>query len=305
MVKFSVVSPVYKAETTVEELVRQVKAAVSKITEDYEIILVDDGSPDQSWLRIEQICATEPSVKGIKLSRNFGQHYAVTAGLCEASGDLILILDCDLQDDPANLSLLMNEHIKGNEIVFTTRIKRRHTLRKRIYAGIYNALFGFFSERSYDVNAGSMVLFTKKVKDNIIRLQDRDRLYLQMLKWVGFTSTYVPVEHRPRHSGKSSYNMVKLLTMALQGWTSHSDKLLKFSIYGGFILSFLTFLISIVIVIRYFTEGLQPGWPSLFIAIMFSTGLILMSIGITGIYIGKIFEQSKNRPLYIVEKRVN
>lgn len=305
MTYLSIISPVYRSEAIVDELVLRIGQEVSKITSNYEIILIDDGSPDGSWAKIEVHCKKNLQIKGVKLSRNFGQHYAVTAGMTVAAGELIVVMDCDLQDDPSYIPVLIKEHQNGNEIVFTKRIKRKHSFQKRVTARIYNLLFGFFSERNYDVDAGSLVLFTANVKNVVLQLKDKDRLYVQMLKWVGFKSTYVPVEHNKRFSGESSYTVMQLMKMALQGWTSHSDKLLKFSIYGGFTLSLVTFLISLVIVIRYFTEGLQPGWPSLFIAIMFSTGLILMSIGITGIYVGKIFEQTKNRPLYIIDKKIN
>lgn len=305
MTHLSIISPVYRSEAIVDELVLRIGQEVSEITSDYEIILVDDGSPDGSWAKIEANCKKDPKIKGVKLSRNFGQHYAVTAGMAVATGKLIVIMDCDLQDDPSYIPALIKEHQNGNEVVFTKRIKRKHSLQKRVTAAIYNLLFGFFSERNYDVDAGSLVLFTTTVKNIVLQLEDKDRLYVQMLKWVGFKSTYVQVKHNKRFSGESSYTVMKLMKMALQGWTSHSDRLLKFSIYGGFALSLITFLISLVIVVRYFTEGLQPGWPSLFIAIMFSTGLILMSIGITGIYVGKIFDQTKNRPLYIIDKKIN
>jgi dolichol-phosphate mannosyltransferase len=301
----SIISPVYKAEEIIDELVKRIHQEVSKITSDYEVILVDDGSPDRSWSNIEVNCQKDARVKGIRLSRNFGQHYAVTAGMSAANGKLIVIMDCDLQDDPSHIASLIDAHHKGNEIVFTRRIERKHSLQKRISAWIYNLLFHFFSESQYDVDVGSLVLFTAKVKDTVLKLEDRDRLYVQMLKWVGYKSTYVTVEHKKRFSGESSYTIMKLLKLAMQGWTSHSDKLLRLSIYGGFMLSLTTFLISLVIIIRYFTEGFQPGWPSLFIAIMFSTGLILISIGIAGIYIGKTFEQSKRRPLFIVDKKIN
>jgi glycosyltransferase involved in cell wall biosynthesis len=301
----SIVSPVYQAEKLVEELVSRISHEMAAHHHEYEIILVDDGSSDNSWEIIQRTCASNPKTKGIKLSRNFGQHYAVTAGLEAASGDVIVIMDCDLQDDPKYIHELLQSHQSGFEIVFTKRIGRKHSFLKAINAKLYNLLFSLFSERLYDVDAGSLVMFSKRVKGIFLTLEDKDRLYIQMLKWVGFKSTYVSVKHHERFAGKSTYDFFKLMKLALQGWTSHSDKLLRFSIYSGFALSGITFVIGILIIIRYFIQGFQPGWPSLFIAIMFSTGLILMSIGIAGIYIGKIFEQTKNRPLFIIDKKIN
>lgn len=303
--KISVVSPVYRAEMLVDKLVERISEEVSKITPDYEIILVEDGGPDNSWEKIEENCKKNSHVKGVKLSRNFGQHYAITAGISKASGDYIVLMDCDLQDDPAYINLLIQEIQKGYEIVFTSRKERKHGLIKRMNSAIYNWLFEIFSEKKYNINAGSLVLFTQKVAVHFLSLKDKDRLYIQLLKWVGFPTTTIEVEHKARYAGESSYNFITLLKLGLQGWTSHSDKLLRISTYIGFILAGISFLAGITIVIRYFFFSFQPGWPSIIIAILFSTGLILMSIGVAGIYIGKIFDQTKNRPLYIIEKEVN
>lgn len=303
--KVSIISPVYQAEGNINRLVNLVIAEMSQLTDQYEIILIDDGSADNSWDEISSNCMQHTLVKGVKLSRNFGQHYAVTAGLQFASGEVIIIMDCDLQDDPAAIKHLYESYKKGNDIVFTKRLNRSQSFYKSITAKIYTLFFHFFSDRKYDVNTGSMVLFTSRIKNIFLNLEDKDRLYIQLLKWIGFNQAYIDVEHKPRFSGTSSYNFFKLMNLAVQGWTSHSDKLLRLSVYGGFFLSVITLLISIAIVILYFVKGFQPGWPSLFVAILFSTGIILMSIGTAGIYIGKIFEQTKNRPLYIVEKITN
>lgn len=303
--KISVVSPVYKAEKIVDELVRRLTEVLRGLADDYEIILVEDCGGDDSWKRIEENCRRDSHVKGILLSRNFGQHYAITAGLMQATGDVIIVMDCDLQDDPAHIARLLDEYNRGYEIVFTRRIGRKHSFFKMITAKIYNSMFTLFSDKNYELNVGSMTMFSARVKDEFIRLKDQDRLYIQLLKWIGFRSTHVPVEHRERYEGKSSYSISKLFLTAIQGWTSYSDKLLRLSIYSGLLISAITLLVGIYIVISYFLKSFQPGWPSLIVAILFSTGLILMSIGITGIYIGKIFEQTKQRPLFIIDKKLN
>lgn len=303
--KLSVVSPVYQASGNIEELTNRLVWELTQLTTSFEIILVDDGSYDSSWQEITDSSKKHHQVKGIKLSRNFGQHYAVTAGLEFTEGERIIIMDCDLQDDPSIIGKLCEVAEKGNDIVFTKRIRRKHSLAKSIGAGLYNLLFNILSDPHYEANTGSMVLITDRVRRHYLQLEDHDRLYVQLLKWIGFKQSYIAIEHNSRFSGASSYNFLKLLNLATQGWTSHSTKLLKLSIYLGFGLSIATSLISLYIVFQYFNHGFQPGWPSLFIAILFSTGLILMSIGITGIYIGKIFEQAKRRPLYIIDSKVN
>lgn len=303
--KLSIVSPVYMAEHIVAELVKRIKEEVELITTDFEIILVDDCGPDNSWAEIEKQCQAYPFVKGIRLSRNFGQHYAVSAGVAKAKGDNIVIMDCDLQDNPKDIRSLLEKRNEGYDVVFTKRIKRKHGFLKTFNAMIYNKLFNFFSEEQYDINAGSLVLFSKRVAMQFNALEDKDRLYIQMLKWVGFKSTTISVEHNKRFEGQSSYSLLKLIKLGLQGWTSHSDKLLKISVYLGFVLSFVSFIAGVAIIIKYFFYDLQPGWPSIIVTILFSTGLVLLSIGVMGLYIGKIFEQSKNRPLYIIDKEIN
>ncbi len=303
--KISVVSPVYKAEKIVDELVKRLTEVLRELSSEYEIILVEDCGGDRSWERIEDNCRRDEHVKGILLSRNFGQHYAITAGLMAATGDVIVVMDCDLQDDPVHIKKLYGEFNNGFDVVFTRRIGRKHSFFKAITAKIYNSLFSIFSDKNYELNVGSMTMFSARVKDEFIRLKDQDRLYIQLLKWVGFRSTYVPVEHRERFEGNSSYSVSKLFFTAMQGWTSYSDKLLRLSIYSGLVISAITLIVGIYIVISYFMKSFQPGWPSLIVAILFSTGLILMSIGITGIYIGKIFEQTKQRPLFIIDKKLN
>ncbi len=301
----SIVSPVYQGEELVDELVRRIVEEIGQLTDQFEVVLVDDGSSDRSWKMIEASCLKDSRIKGIKLSRNFGQHYAVTAGLQYCSGECAVIMDCDLQDNPRDIQLLYEQFKNGYEVVFTKRIRRRHSTFKRISAKIYNTLFKILSDKNYDVDAGSLTLVSRRAKEEFLRLKEKDRLYVQLFKWIGFRSTYVPVEHGERFAGKTTYSFTKLFLVALQGWTSHSHRLLQLSVVGGFLLSIITLLIGIYIVVLYLFRGFQVGWPSLFVAILFSAGLILMSIGVTGIYIGKIFEEAKDRPLYVVESKLN
>ena len=301
----SIISPVYKAEETINELVRRIEQNVIKITTDYEIILVEDGSPDNSWEIIKELALKNNKVVGLKLSRNFGQHKAVRAGLHEAKGNWLVILDCDLQDDPAYIFQLLDEAKKGNQIVFTKRLNRKHNLFKKLSGKIYNLLFGLMADKKFDVNTGSLVLFSDQVKKELLKLTENDLLYIQMLKWIGFKSSIISVEHSKRHHGESSYNIYKLLNLAINGWITHSTKLLKLSIYVGLSLSVISFICAGFVLYGTFFMNYQVGWPSLFIAILFSTGVILISLGILGLYIGNTFNQVKRRPLYIIEKKTN
>ncbi len=299
------ISPVYDAEKIVPTLVDRIFNELSKLTNEFEIILVDDGSRDSSWRIIEELCAKYNWLKGIKLSRNFGQHHAVSAGINSAKGNYIILMDCDLQDNPDNIEALIKKLDSGFEIVFTKRKKRKQPILKSFFSKLFDLLFTFLSDKKFDINVGSLVAFRKRVGVEFSKLKEQDRIYIQMLKWLGFKSTSIIVEHEKRHSGASSYSFRSLFSMAIQSLTAHSDKMLRISIYIGFLLGFMSLCGVALIFVLYFAKGLQPGWPSLFVAILFSTGLILISLGVTGIYIGKTFQQVKNRPLYIVDKKVN
>ena len=303
--EISIISPIFRAEKMVDELVNRIVNEVSKNYGDFEIILVEDGSPDNSWQKILIYCEKYPFVKGIRLSRNFGQHYAITAGIASARGNRIVILDCDLQDNPAYIKDLDKKIEEGYDTVFTIRKSRKHSLFKSITALIYNCVFSLLSDKEYRLNMGSLVMFNSKVQKEFLRLKDQDRLYIQLLKWIGFRQTAIEVEHEERLEGTSTYSIVKLFRIAFQGLTSYSDKLLRISIYSGFTLAIASFIALIVISFLYFANGFQAGWASVICTILLSSGLILVSIGITGIYIGKNFEQSKNRPLFIVDRKVN
>ena len=178
---------------------------------DFEIVLVDDCGPDNSWEVIKDQASIHSFVKGIRLSRNFGQHYAISAGIKKAKGDNIVLMDCDLQDNPKDIIKLLNEREKGFEIVFTKRLKRKHGIFKSFNSFLYNKLFTIFSEKKYNVNAGSLVLFSKKVAREFNKLEEKDRLYIQLLKWVGFKTTTIEVEHNERYEGKSNYNFYAVL----------------------------------------------------------------------------------------------
>lgn len=304
--KISVVSPVYRAEKIVDELVRQLSAQLATISDDYEIILVEDGSPDASWSRIEENARRDPRVKGIKLSRNFGQHYAITAGLDASQGEHVVVMDCDLQDNPVYIPALFAEAQKGFDIVYTSKSARSHSTFKNLTARIYAVVFNFLSDSHLmrnDIGAYSML--NRRVVDAFCSIRDVHRHYLLVLQLLGFSSTTISIEHNQRFEGKSSYSFSRLLRLAIDGITSQSDKLLRLSISLGFVIFILATFWAFWLVVSYFIRGSQPGYTSIMAMLSLSTGLILMSIGIMGLYIGKIFEQVKGRPLYWIEKSVN
>lgn len=303
----SIVSPVYKAGNIIPELVRRIGEEVAAVDPGYEIILVEDGSPDHSWTAIEAACAVNKQVKGVKLSRNYGQHYAITAGIALAKGDYVVVMDCDLQDNPKYIRDMYALAQQGNDVVFTVKKKREHSSFKNITARLFFWVFNMLTEnKKYATGGvGAFSMLSRKAADAYNRISDYHRHYLMLVRLLGFQSAYLDIVHEKRFEGKSSYNLRKLINHAVDGITSQSVRLLKLSIGIGFFFVFLSLLGVVYLVINYITRGALQGYTSLMVMLLLSTGLILMSIGIMGIYIGKIFEQVKNRPLYLVDKTIN
>ncbi len=302
----SIVSPVYKAENIIDELVKRISQEVSAITDNYEIILIEDGGDDGSWQKIEHNCRKNSRVKGIKLSRNFGQHFAITAGLNNASGDYVAVMDCDLQDNPKYIPKMIQLVDEGYDIVFTKKIYREHNLFKNLTAKLFYFIFNWLSDNQQATkDVGGFSLLSRQVVDAFNNIRDYRRHYLMVLRWLGFKYTYLEIEHERRYSGKSSYSIPNLIRLAIDGITSQSDKLLRISISVGFLFFAMALMFSVYLIYSLLESGALPGWTSLMVAVSVSTGFILVAIGILGIYIGKIFEQTKERPLYIIHKRIN
>jgi glycosyltransferase involved in cell wall biosynthesis len=304
----SVISPVYRAEGIVDELVSQITSALETITDSYEIILVEDGGPDNSWDKIEANCRVYPHVKGVKLSRNFGQHYAITAGIDIARGEYLIIMDCDLQDDPKYIPELLSKANQGFDIVYTTKDERKHSSFKNLTAKLYNIVFNYLvgnNKHKSDGNIGAFSLINRKVANAFKEYNDYHRHYLMVLRWLGYNYGYIKIEHKERFTGTSSYTLGKLIKHAIDGITSQSDKLLRIFVGIGLFISSISFLTILLIIIMYFVNGFKSGWASTIVVILFSTGIILTGIGIIGIYLGKTFEQTKNRPKYLIDKVIN
>ncbi|HVR96521.1 MAG TPA: glycosyltransferase family 2 protein [Thermoanaerobaculia bacterium] len=302
----SIVSPVYRAEAIVPELVRRITEEVSPVTERFEIVLVDDRSPDLSWLRIVEACNRDRRVKGIQLSRNFGQHYAITAGLDHARGRWVVVMDCDLQDDPAYIRDLYDKARQGYDIVYTVKERREHGAAKNLSGRLFaTALNWLSSGRTANANVGAFSILSRRAVDAFRQVQDTHRHYLGVLRWLGFETAEITIRHRPRFEGRSSYTVRKLVRHAIDGFTSQSDRLLYIALGFGFLFFSASILSAVFLIVRYFLHGFKEGWTSTIVLILLSTSMILFSVGAVGIYIGKIFDQVKQRPLYLVQRKVN
>jgi dolichol-phosphate mannosyltransferase len=299
----SVVSPVYRAEGTVAELVRRLDAAASRVTDRYEIVLVEDRSPDGSWERIVEAARENPRVKGARLARNFGQHAAITAALDLARGDYVVVLDCDLQHDPDEIPAMVAKAREGYDMVLARHEERQHAAVRNVGATMFRWMNTLLSgQDQVATNLGTFSLLTRKVVDAFLRLPEAHRHYLHILKWLGFRVAYVDVQHLERHSGTSSYNLVRLVRHAVHGTIGQSRRLLHFAVILGLFYVLAALLATLVIVVMYLNSGFREGWASLVVLILMSTGCILMTLGILGLYIGAIFDQVRGRPLFIIDQ---
>lgn len=306
-IQISVVSPVYNADKLVETLVERINESVTKITPDFEIILVDDFSPDNSWQKIKENCAKYPFVKGIKLSKNFGQQHALAAGMEHAKGQWIVIMDCDLQDRPEEIPNLYKKALEGYDIVLASRVQRKDDIIKKLLSKYFYSLLGYLTGTKQDNTVANFAVLSRKVVDAIKSMGDYYRYFPTMVKWVGFKLTTLRIEHADREDGKkSSYSYKKRLDLAVNTMLSFSDKPLRLAIKLGLVISFIAALYSIYAVILFFEGKVNvTGWTSLFISIWFFSGLIISVLGMVGLYLGKTFETVKNRPTYIIEEKLN
>ncbi len=304
----SVVSPVYLAEDLIDDLTDQIRMSVSELTSDFEIVLVDDGSPDDSWEKIEKQCRSDPRVKGVQLSRNFGQHQALTAGLATAAGEYVVVMDCDLQDHPRDIPRLYEEITKGYDLVLTRKHSRAHggvrNWTGAAYSMVFNALMADGRLRDHK-GIGNYSILSRKVVDGFLAMNDRHRHYLGLIRWMGFHTSVIEIDHHERASGSTSYTFRRLLREATVGITSESERLLRLSVVGGFVFVALAVILALSLMVLWLTSGFLQGWTSLMVVNLLGIGLILSSLGVAGIYLGNIFEQTKERPLYLIREQLN
>ena len=299
----SVVSPVYGCCGSLNSLYTQLKDALSIISDDFEIIFVNDASPDDSWSVIQRLVAKDSRVKGINLTRNFGQHKAIAAGLAHAKGDWTVVMDCDLQDQPKEIIKLYNKALEGYDAVFGQRIGRQHSRGKRWASRAFIAVYDYLSDSKTDPTIGNFSIISRKVVDGLKDLKEQHHPYTFFVIWLGFKRTYVEIEHAKRDIGESTYNFKRLIQLAMDNIVSSSNKLLKMSIRFGFGLAFFSALYAFYLVMKYFMmDEVTPGWTSVMVSIYFIGGLLFANLGLIGLYIGKIFDETKNRPLYIIDE---
>jgi glycosyltransferase involved in cell wall biosynthesis len=299
----SVVIPVYRAERCLDELYCRLKAALESISLNFEIILVEDCGGDNSWQVIDRLAAVDPRVRGIQFSRNFGQHYAITAGLDHCHGDWVVVMDCDLQDCPEEIPRLCAKAQEGYDIVLACRGSRHDPPLKRMTSLLFYKIFSYLADIEYDGDSGNFCIMSRNVVMNFRRLGEQLRFFRGLVQWMGFPTSSIEVKHGERFEGKSSYTFVKLWKLATETIIAYSDKPLRIAVRLGFLMALFSFCYGSYILGRALFYGSPvPGWNSLIVSLYFIGGIIISILGIIGIYLGKTFDESKKRPLYIIHR---
>lgn len=301
----SIVSPVYRAEKILPILVSEINLVMERIGEDYEIILVDDRSPDNSWEVMKVLSNQNPKIKSIRLSRNFGQHSAIFAGLTRTKGDWVVVMDCDMQDQPKEIAKLYKKALEGYDIVLGQRENRKDKFLKKLTSKLFYKVFNYLSGANFDNNVANFGIYHQKTIKSILDMGDYVKFFSLFINWIGFKSVSIPIEHGEREEGKSTYSVGRLFKQAFNVIISFSDKPLRLFINFGLSISVLSFIVGIYYLYLALTGKIaQPGFSSLILSIWFLSGIIISCIGIVGVYLGKTFDQAKGRPTFIIDEEV-
>lgn len=302
----SVIAPIFNEEQNIEEFSNRVTKSIEDITQDYKIIFIDDGSTDNSWEKIQEICLKNSKVTALKLSRNFGHHFAITAGLNNVDADWVIVMDTDLQDRPEVIPQLYSRAITGFDVVFVDRINRPEAFTYRVLQKLFYLILRLSSGINFNSSQANFSIINKKVVDAFNKFPEQARFYGSTILWLGFKRTSIEAEHGTRFRGKPSYSLKKRIKLASDIMLSFSDRPLKFAIFVGLFFSLLSiFMVFYIFIQKVFGSFTVTGWASLIISIFLIGGIQISIIGILGIYISKIFSEVKSRPLYVISDIIN
>ena len=307
MTELSIVVTIYNAEKVLPELIERLQVAARSVSEDYELILVEDRGRDQSWKVLKAIAQTDERIKAARLARNFGQHNAITAGLYMAQGNYVVLMDGDLQDEPEVIPQ-MYEALKSSEkeILYVRRINRKDTGFKKVTSRFYYKVFSTLSGMDVNPEIGTFRIMTKLVNESFCQFREVDKYIGGIFTWMSFDDGYFEAEHRARKYGKSNYDLSKMLKLALNGMLSFSNKPLNIAMYIGFFSALGSLLLGIFFIIIKLVYHVQvTGYYSLIVSLYFIGGLILFVLGIIGQYIGRIYDQTRSRPEFLIQEKIN
>lgn len=304
MSEISVVIPVYNCAGCLPALHERLTATLAALTSDYEIVLVDDRSRDGAWEVLGELARADRHLRVVRLSRNFGQHAAITAGLTRSRGDWTVVMDCDLQEPPEEIARLYAKAREGYEIVRATREGRQHSAFRRMSATLYRRML---SEREGgEIEFSTLSIISRKVVDAFLQLRDRDREYQLVLDWLGFSQATISFEHAEREGDSpSAYGLRELVRVALDGMFFRTTVLLRWIVLLGLVVAALGGLLGLYAIYSRYVEDTPPGYTSIVVLLVLLSGFIIISLGVVGIYVGRIFDQVKGRPLFVVDEQID
>jgi len=304
----SVIVPMYNEEAVIPATYSRLKEVLDGLKENYEIIFINDGSRDRTRDMLMEICEKDKTVKLIDFARNFGHQVAITAGMDYAAGECMVIIDGDLQDPPELIPKMMELWRQGYDVVYGKRISRQgETIFKKVTAKIFYRLLRSLTDVNIPVDTGDFRLIDRRVCEALKQLPERSRYVRGLMSWVGFKQTPIEFERSERYTGETKYPLKKMLKLAMDGIMSFSYKPLKLSSWLGSLLSVFSFVYLIIVLLQkiFFPESAQSGWASLIAVSLFFNGITLLMLGIIGEYIGRIYDEAKGRPLYIISELKN
>lgn len=298
-VQVSIVSPVYNERACLEELVRRLDAALRGV--DYEIVLVDDGSRDGSWDEIVRLREQYPRLKGLRFSRNFGHHVAITAGLDWTQGEWVVVMDSDLQDLPESIPVLLAKARDGHDVVIARRQGKQHGWFKRLLSHLFHRTMSWLADFDLDHTVGVFRVMHRDVVVAVRAMRETPRFFVGIVHWVGFRRAYVDVTHGARFAGETKYPLSKQLVLGLRAALGFSEKPLMVAATSGLVLAALGVVYAAVIVVQALMGQIAVlGYASLMSAILVVGGLAIFTTGLVGLYVGSVFTQTKRRPLYLL-----
>ncbi|WP_168122077.1 glycosyltransferase family 2 protein [Paenibacillus sp. HB172176] len=303
-IKYSVIVPMYNEEAVIEHTYDRLKQVMDCTEAGYELIFVNDGSKDRTVELVTMIADFDPHVRLLDFSRNFGHQIAISAGMDYAGGEAIIVIDADLQDPPEVILAMIEKWKEGFEVVYGRRLERKgETIFKKVTAKAFYRVLRSMTTIDIPLDTGDFRLIDRKVCDVLRGLKEKNRFVRGLISWIGFKQTSVEYVREERFAGETKYPLKKMVGFALDGITSFSYKPLKIAGYLGFFLSFGSFIYLLVVLFqRLFTDTTKAGWASMMAIILLFNGIILLLLGVIGEYIGRIYDESKDRPLYILRE---
>lgn len=297
----SVVVPVYKCRETLVALHRAVTEVLTGSAIEFELILVDDGSSDGGWGVIQAIAASDPRVRGIKLSRNFGQHAAIMAGMRAVKGSAAVLMDCDLED-PVEMIPEFLSRLDEADIVISLRQAEGESTRRRLQSWAFAKFLRLLTGERIDTRSGGFSALSRKVVDEYVKFNERDHHYLYVLLWLGFPKVYVPIVRRNSLRGRSSYSFLARLQHAFAGGLFHSSRIMVGAALAGCAFAASGMVLLVAILIRAMSSAPASGWLSIVSLLLVVSGLNVILVSIVGVYVSRTFIQTKHRPLYVVSE---